>query len=357
MITKTTGNLLRADTEALVNTVNTVGVMGKGIALQFRRAYPEMFAVYERACRNGEVELGRMHVWETGVLTGPRYIINFPTKKHWRSRSRLQDIESGLEDLIRVVGELGIRSIAVPPLGCGNGGLPWTSVEPLIKSAFANSPDIDVRVYPPDRPPQASEMTTATPKPKMTSGRAGLISLLGKYAESALGATPIEVQKLMYFLQVAGEPLRLKYKKGPYGPYADNLRHVLIAVEGHFLTGYGDGSSKVLEAEPIRVLPGVEEQAAEALEKHPETLERIEFVREIIDGFESMYGMELLSTVHWITLQDAGASSNWQRAAQLVQEWTDRKAKLFTEEHVRIAWNHLAELKINGIDHSETIVG
>ncbi|MFX0581338.1 macro domain-containing protein [Nocardia nepalensis] len=148
-ITETTGNLLDADTEALVNTVNTVGVMGKGIALEFRRDYPDMFEAYRNACERGDVQLGKMHVWKTGAPERPRYIINFPTKGRWRPRSNLSDIESGLTDLVKVVTELGITSIAIPPLGCGHGGLAWSAVRPLIVSAFSAPPHVDARVYPP----------------------------------------------------------------------------------------------------------------------------------------------------------------------------------------------------------------
>ncbi|PXX61548.1 O-acetyl-ADP-ribose deacetylase (regulator of RNase III) [Nocardia tenerifensis] len=149
VFTQATGDLLRADTEALVNTVNTVGVMGKGLALQFRRAYPEMFGAYRKACHRGEVQVGKMHIWETELAEGPRYIINFPTKTQWRARSRLEDIESGLTDLVAVIGALDITSIAVPPLGCGYGGLEWSEVQPLIDSALRPVADLDVRVYSP----------------------------------------------------------------------------------------------------------------------------------------------------------------------------------------------------------------
>lgn len=343
MLTTATGDLLHADVDALVNTVNTVGVMGKGIALQFRRAYPDMFKAYAKACKSSDVQLGRMHVWETGVLDGPRFIVNFPTKGHWRSGSKLADIEAGLADLVRVVREHGITSIAVPPLGCGNGGLDWADVEPLIRAAFAELPDVDVRLYAPDAPPKAAEMGNATARPTMTVGRAALVTLLDRYDGVALGATPIEVQKLMYFLQVLGEPLNLKYAKNLYGPYADNLRHVLDRVEGHFLVGYGDGTARVLDAEPIRVLPDAVDEAGKVLADHPATAARVERVLDVIDGFESMYSMELLATVHWVMTEDSAAADNWQRAVVLVHEWTPRKRRTFTEDHIRIAWNALRD--------------
>jgi len=157
MITEVAGNLLDADVDALVNTVNTVGVMGKGLALQFRRAYPAMFDDYQRAATAGQLHLGQMHVWRTGAVTGPAYVINFPTKGHWRSRSRIDDIDRGLTDLARVIRDLGIHSIAVPPLGCGNGGLDWTQVEPRIRATLAGLDDVRILLYPPGRTPSAGE--------------------------------------------------------------------------------------------------------------------------------------------------------------------------------------------------------
>ncbi|NKS16900.1 Appr-1-p processing protein [Rhodococcus hoagii] len=343
MLTTATGNLLRADVDALVNTVNTVGVMGKGIALQFRKAYPDMFTAYEKACKAGEVQLGHMHVWETGTLDGPRFIINFPTKGHWRAGSKLRDIDAGLTDLVRVIAEHRITSIALPPLGCGNGGLDWADVEPRIRSAFASLPDVDIRLYAPGATPAAAEMPNATERPPMSVGRAALVTLLDRYSRLALGATPIEVQKLMYFLQVLGEPLRLNYAKNRYGPYADNLRHVLHAVEGHYLTGYGDGSARVLDADPIRTLPGAVDDAAGVLADHPETVTRIDRVMGIVDGFESMYGMELLATVHWAASTNPEAATDWHHAVENVHQWTPRKKRMFTEDHIRVAWTALHE--------------
>lgn len=341
VIIEKTGNLLEDDADALVNTVNTVGVMGKGIALQFKRSYPDMFRDYARAARAGEVVRGHMHIWPTGALNGPKYIINFPTKGHWRSPSHLSDIESGLVDLVEVIRQLGIRSIAIPPLGAGSGGLDWRAVEPLIRSALGALADVDVHLYAPQGSPSASTIRHSTTKPKMTAGRAALVSILDQYARSAVTASPIEVQKLMYFLQEAGEPLRLNFVGHTYGPYADNLRHVLIDVEGHYLTGYGDGSARALEAEPIRVLPGAEEEAGKLLAAQPGTQARVRRVLQLAEGFESMYGLELLSTVHWVATHEPQGPPSQERVVELVQQWSPRKRGLFTERHISIALDTL----------------
>lgn len=149
MLTLKKGNLLDADVEALVNAVNCVGVMGRGIALQFKEAFPANFKAYEAACKRGEVVPGRMFIFATGGLTNPRYIVNFPTKRHWREKSRIEDIDAGLTDLVAEVTRRNIKSIAIPPLGTGLGGLSWTDVRPRIMKAAEKLPDLDVQVFEP----------------------------------------------------------------------------------------------------------------------------------------------------------------------------------------------------------------
>lgn len=336
MISESDGNLLEAEVDALVNTVNTVGVMGKGIALQFKRAYPDMFKAYARAAKDGALQLGSMHVWTTCALSGPRFVINFPTKAHWKSSSSLGDIERGLDDLVRVIRDLGIRSIAVPPLGCGHGGLDWQVVGALIRDRLGALDGVDVLLYPPAGSPAAAEMATGAVAPPMTPGRAALIGLLGRYRQRAVqDASLVEAQKLMYFLQSAGEPLGLRFQGHFYGPYADQLRHALNAVEGHYISGFGDGSSAVHDAEPIVLLDGAEAAALDLLQDQPETLARIQRVLELVDGFESPYALELLATVHW--LLDHENHRDLDLIVAAVQSWSPRKGRMFTPEHVRIA--------------------
>jgi O-acetyl-ADP-ribose deacetylase (regulator of RNase III) len=148
MISFVHGDLLRAKTDALVNAVNCVGVMGRGLAAQFKRAFPDNFAAYQRACERKEVQPGKMFVVDRGE-DAPRYIINFPTKRHWRAASRIEDIEEGLNDLIEQIQSRSISSIAIPPLGCGLGGLDWTKVRPLIEHALSHIPEVQALVYEP----------------------------------------------------------------------------------------------------------------------------------------------------------------------------------------------------------------
>jgi O-acetyl-ADP-ribose deacetylase (regulator of RNase III) len=166
MIERTQGDLLKADAEALVNTVNCVGAMGKGIALQFKKAFPENFEAYAAACRREEVRPGRMFVFATGQMFNPRFIINFPTKRHWRGKSRYEDITSGLKALVQEVRTRKIRSIAVPPLGSGLGGLQWSKVKRMIEAAFEELPEVRVMLYEPKGNPDDVDMPVGTPRRK-----------------------------------------------------------------------------------------------------------------------------------------------------------------------------------------------
>ncbi len=332
------GNLLEADVDALINTVNTVGVMGKGIALQFKNAFPANFKSYAKACKTDGVELGKMFVFDNGQLTSPRWIVNFPTKGHWRSKSRLADVESGLDDLRRTIAELGITSIAVPPLGCGNGGLDWADIHLLILDKL-DGLGIDVHIFGPAGAPAAQDMIVSTPRPPLTPGKAALVAIVDDYSELALGASLIEIQKLMYFLQESGEPLNLRYEAQLYGPYADNLRHVLKAVEGHYLEGFGDGSLAVHEAEPIRLLEGAAAEATATLADEP-IVERMGRVLDLVAGYESAYGLELLATVHWVATKKDDVDDLDSVIAH-VQDWSHRKERMFTPDHIETAWRHL----------------
>lgn len=340
MIEYRSGDILKSEAEALVNTVNCVGVMGRGIALQFKNAFPENFKAYAAACRREQVQPGRMFVFETGQLTPPRYIINFPTKRHWRGKSRIEDIEAGLVALVAEIRAWRIRSIALPPLGAGLGGLDWSAeVRPRVEAALRALDDVQVIVYEPHGAPASDTMKHRREVPQMTAGRAALVELMHRYLGGLLDpfVTLLEVHKLMYFLQEAGEPLRLRYKAAPYGPYAENLRHVLHAIEGHLIAGYDDGGDA--PDKPLTLVPGAVEEAAAFIAEHRETRERFDRVAALVEGFESPFGLELLSTVHWVlrhepvhTLPDVVART---------YAWNDRKRQ-FTPRQIGIAADVLA---------------
>ena len=268
MIEYKRGDLLREDAEALVNTVNCVGVMGRGIALQFKKAFPENFKAYAAACKNEQVQPGLMFVFETERLTHPRYIINFPTKRHWRGKSRMEDIEAGLKALVDTVQQYNIRSLAIPPLGSGLGELDWSEVKPRIEAALQSLTDVHVITFEPQGAPSAEKMVHNREVPAMTAGRAALVELMSRYLSGLLDpfVTLLQVHKLMYFMQEAGEPLRLRYQKALYGPYAENLRHVLHAIEGHLVSGYADGGD--IPDKQLKLLPGAIKDATAFLQQH-----------------------------------------------------------------------------------------
>jgi O-acetyl-ADP-ribose deacetylase (regulator of RNase III) len=339
MIEYKRGDILKEHAEALVNTVNCVGVMGRGVALQFKNAFPENFKAYAAACKNGEVQPGRMFVHETGKLFNPRFIINFPTKRHWRGKSRMEDIESGLTALAEIIQQHHIRSIAIPPLGSGLGGLEWAEVKQRIEYVMQTLPNVQVIIFEPGGAPVAEKMVRNREIPKMTAGRAALVELMNRYLGGLLDpfVTLLEVHKLMYFMQEAGEPLRLKYTKAPYGPYAENLRHVLHVIEGHLLTGYADGGD--IPDKQLKLLPGAVKDASDFLLHHPDTRARFDRVADLVEGFESPFGMELLSTVHWVVHKDSVNSVD--ETIRRVHAWNNRKMQ-FTPRQIGLAFDILS---------------
>ena len=340
MIRVTSGNIVQADAEALVNTVNCVGFMGKGIALQFKKAFPANFKAYQRACRVGDVCSGRMFVYETESFTNPKYIINFPTKCHWKGNSRLENIETGLAALTEVLRERGIRSVAIPPLGCGLGGLDWRIVRPMIVQALESLPDTEVLLFEPAGTPEPRRMPVGTARPRMTLARALMLLLMQRYSELEYKLTLLEIQKLGYFLQESGEPMRLRYEAALYGPYAHNLNKLLEVMEGHYTRGYGDTQKPDVE---IDLLPGAVEQASSYLQGDVEHCTRLERVARLIEGFETPHGMELLSSVHWVATHGDPPVVTAEEAVRSVHDWNERKRGMFPADHIRVAWARLQE--------------
>lgn len=282
-----------------------------------------------------------MFIFETGQLN-PRFIINFPTKRHWRGKSRLIDIKQGLTDLVVQVRRLEIKSIALLPLGCGLGGLDWRDVRPRIEAAFADLPNVHVIVYEPADAPPAEDMVRAGTVPNMTAGRAALIGLIRTYLDGLMdpAVTLLEIHKLMYFMQEAGQDLRLKFVKAPYGPYAENLRHVLARVEGYHLSGFRDGGDDPTKV--IDLVPGAVEEASRFLAGDPDTRRRFDRVAKLVDGFETPFGLELLATVHWIATHEN--TDDQTEVRNHLARWGERKMQ-FTHEQVSLA---LAVLRENG---------
>lgn len=340
MIRFKTGDMFAEEAEALVNTVNCVGVMGRGVALQFKRAYPSNFKAYAARCKRGEMKPGRVFVFETGSGVPPQYIINFPSKRHWRGKSRIEDIESGLQSLVQEIRERDIRSVAIPPLGTGLGGLDWSLVRSRIIEAFNKLDSVDVTVFEPGGGPADGRANRSSDVPRMTAGRAALVVLLDRYVQGLLDpfVTLQEAHKLMYFMQAAEEPLRLKFTKGPYGPYAENLRHVLHAIEGHMVSGYADGGDR--PDKRLRLVPGAFDDARAFVATKDDTRTRFNRVADLVSGFESPFGLELLSTIHWIVEnEDADAVDD---VVEKTYAWNERK-KMFSRRQIALARDVLSE--------------
>ncbi|MDI9407929.1 MAG: macro domain-containing protein [Candidatus Pacebacteria bacterium] len=334
MIKYTNGNLLDSECQALVNTVNTVGIMGKGVALQFKNKFTANFKDYQIACQTKQIDIGKIWIFETGLLDGPKYILNFPTKIHWRGASKIDYIEKGLVDLRRIIEEYQIQSVALPPLGCGNGGLEWREVRPLIESYLGDRPSCEIHVF---EPKIATRKNQTNIIPKMTVGRAALLQLMDRYLQK--GLTPwmslLEIHKVLYFLQYSGEDLRLKFVKAPFGPFAENLKFLLAEINGHFITGYDDDHDQ--PTKKIDAIDGVVQKANRFLSQHPETKERIERVALLIDGFEDALGLELLSTVHWL-LTEEGVKDGSELEKQFYG-WSPQKSK-FSHKQIMIAYDY-----------------
>jgi O-acetyl-ADP-ribose deacetylase (regulator of RNase III) len=338
MIIYKEGNILDAKAEALVNTVNTVGVMGKGIALKFKNEFPENFVKYKEAVNRGEIVIGKVQVVSVNGLNGVKYIVNFPTKAHWRFPSKMQWIKNGLQDLHQQVKAHKIESIALPPLGCGNGGLNWDDVKPLIVEALS---DLHINVYVYEPSLAVKEALKKEEKPsaaRLTRARAMLLYLLYKYRALGEFASEFAAEKLSYFLQRFGETqLNLDFKKGSYGPYSGKVRHVLYALNGYYLKGYEQKDAKPFES--LELIASKKEEVKSFIDKSATKTEkeRLETVAEFIEGFESPYGLELLATVdfliHTASLTDAESIKK--------ELWSQRKKELFPLNHIQLALNHL----------------
>ncbi len=333
------GNILTADTNAIVNTVNCVGVMGKGIALQFRMKYPENYHFYKKVCEQGKMIVGKVLPFATNSPGAPQYIFNFPTKRHWKTKSKLEDISKGLSSLIAEIRQLKIKSIAIPALGSGLGGLDWRQVKPIIMQAFLELPNVEVWLYEPEIPTFES-ISVNTPKPKLTLTRALLIKLMQAYQVLGYPHTLLEIQKLMYFMDtLLNNRLKLQFAKSHYGPYTNKINHILQAMENHFTRGYGDRSQKA----EVRLLEGAINEADDFFSQNPQYLEKIERIEKLVDGFETPFGMELLATVHWVVIHECSQFFSHEDVISKVNEWSDRKKRLFQPHHIKTALNQLSE--------------
>lgn len=336
------GNLLEARTQALVNTVNTVGVMGKGIALQFKDAFPENFRRYATACRNKTFNIGDLLVVKEQNLEGEKIIINFPTKTEWFKKSQYDYIEQGLKKLAHVIEENHITSIAIPPLGCGNGGLKWEKVKPMIEKYLGHLIGVDIQVFEPNEAvKELLKKQDADKEVKLTPARAMLLYAMFYYDLSGENTSLFVANKLAYFLQRLGETSlnKLKFEASHYGPYSVGVQHVLYAMNGKYVRGLEQMNLKSFEPLELQYDKFEELKAYVKKEFLPEQRGRLSSLVKLIDGFESALSLEILATVDFVKKENPGIDR--EGIITKIYDWSDRKRKLFLPKYIDIAANHL----------------
>ena len=350
MITFTQGNLLEARAEALVNTVNTVGVMGKGIALMFKERFENNFHRYVVACKAKEVHTGKMFVTQVNELDGPRWIINFPTKQHWRAPSRMEWVVEGLHDLRRFLVEQQIKSVAIPPLGAGNGGLEWADVREHIELILGDL-NIDILVFEPIK--QYQNVAKRTGVEKLTPARALIAEMVRRYWVLGMECSLLEIQKLAWFLEreiqkLGLQPLDLRFEAHKYGPYADRLRHLLGGLDGSYL----HCEKRISDADPLDVI-WFDDKHKVVVQTYLKSeakayTQALEVTAALIDGFESPFGMELLATVDWLLTRE-GVVPTVPAVREGLRQWRGgsdaaaRKNRLFNDRALGIALERLTQ--------------
>ena len=345
MVTYTRGNLLDARVDTLVNTVNTDGVMGKGIALMFKERFDRNFQLYAAACKAKQVTTGKMFVTDTGELDGPRWVINFPTKQHWRAPSRLEWIEEGLQDLKIFLVKNEVKSVAIPPLGAGNGGLDWPTVRARIETALGDLKNVEILVFEPTSKYQ--NVAKRGGVEKLTPARALIAELVRRYWVLGMECSLLEIQKLAWFLERmierlgATNDLKLEFSANKYGPFANRLNHLLDNLDGSYL----HCEKRITDASPFDVIwfdddrkEMVQGYLKREAKDHAQVLEA---TAALIDGFESPYGMELLATVDWLLCRE-GVAPTKDAVREGLKRWPtpgagERKSRLFDDRSIGIA--------------------
>jgi O-acetyl-ADP-ribose deacetylase (regulator of RNase III)/uncharacterized protein YwgA len=341
MIKIVTGDLLRADAEALVNTVNTVGVMGKGIALQFKEAFAHNNKVYMAACKNHELKPGKLlAVKDSNLLYGDKLIINFPTKTHWRQPSRYEYIDAGLQALRELIISKQIKSIAIPPLGAGNGGLDWNEVKPRIIRALEDL-SVDIQIFEPNAAIKAILQKQETKKkPHLTASRAALLYCLFAFESFGEYSSLFAANKLAYFLQRMGQDLKLDFKAHHYGPYAIGVEKVLYHLNGTYLKGLEQGEAKPFE--PLKLNYETWEEVNHFVQQmSKEEQDRLYGLLYFLRNFTSELSLEILASVAFILAEHPHFTIE-EVAANL---WTERKRELFKKESIARAFDHLQQYK------------
>jgi O-acetyl-ADP-ribose deacetylase (regulator of RNase III) len=344
MIRYIKGNLLDANVEAFVNTVNTVGVMGKGIALQFKDAFPNNFSAYEKACKSKWLEPGKLLVVREPVFEGEKIIINFPTKTEWFQKSKYEYIEKGLAELVSVIKKEHIKSIAIPPMGCGNGGLKWEKVKPLMIQYLSALNNVEIIIYEPDEAiKELLKKQSSNKDVKLTVARAMLLYSMFYYESLGENSSLFVANKLAYFLQRLGEKSfsKLKFEASHYGPYSVGVEHVLHTLNGKYLKGLEQMNAKAFEPLELQYDKASEVSMFIKKELLPEQVNTIKNLTILIDGFQSALSLEILASVDFIRKNNPGIGK--EDILKTIQNWSTRKSKLFGEKYISIALNHLQD--------------
>ncbi len=349
MIHYVKGNLLESEAQALVNTVNTVGVMGKGIALQFREAFPENYRIYRDVCKKKELQVGRVLVTEEDtMLHGHKIIVNFPTKTHWKYPSEYSYIEHGLQSLRQEIISRGINSIAIPPLGSHNGGLDWLVVKQMIEEALGDL-DCDMFLY---EPSEVIIEKMKSERVKLTPARAMLLMMFGEMNREGEFASVFAAEKLIYFLQRFGakELFRIDYKPYYYGPYSGGkVAHVLYYMNGSYIKGMGGMDNRPFDY--IWLTEDAEKEAIDYATTYKDNclIEICNKTKEFLRGYYSNYSLELLSTVDYL-LENTAELKNWRLKEEgdviniltrEIQGWSKRKEQMFKPELITEALRYL----------------
>lgn len=332
--------MMQSGAEALVNTVNTVGVMGKGIALQFKEAFPNNNKAYIDACKNKELLPGKLLTfWDENLQLGKKLIINFPTKIHWRYPSKYEYIEKGLIALRELLQKEKIKSIAIPPLGSGNGGLDWNKVKPMIEQALSGL-NTEIMIYEPNDAIKAILQKQEVKKEvKLTSARASLLYVLFAFESMGEYSSLFAANKLAYFLQRKGQKLNLDFVAHHYGPYAIGVEKVLYHLNGVYLKGMEQGIIKPFEPLHLNYEKWADIKQFVDSELSNEDSERVKSLVQFLSGFTSELSLEILATVDFIISKNPQYSID--DVMESIADWNIRKRELFKRNYVELSYNYL----------------
>jgi O-acetyl-ADP-ribose deacetylase (regulator of RNase III)/uncharacterized protein YwgA len=365
------GDLFESPAQTLVNTVNCVGVMGKGVALEFKKRFPDMFEDYARRCARGEVKLGQPYLYRTLL---PPYVLNFPTKDDWRAPARLEDIVAGLEYLEAHFRDWGITSLAVPPLGCGQGGLDWSVIGPTLYNHLQRL-GVPVHLYAPYGTPHeeleprhlqrtlesrsVSNDPASLPMPRMEPAWVALVAALHR-VESDPHHWPIgkvSFQKLAYFATATGLPTGLSFTKGRFGPYAPGLTGVMNRLANNGLITH----QRLGRMSAVRVgstFGDAERTHRDALEQWSSEIER---VADLFARFPKTRDAEVAASIHFVASSleaEDGRPPSEDEVLVRVLDWKrDKRPALHEDEIVQtmrilamLGWLKLAPGDPDAID-------